>query len=397
MAYNINKLIEVAENEVGYLEKKSNKNLNDKTVNAGSKNWTKYGAYFGINPAAWCDMFVDWCFVQAYGREAAKELLNGFSAYTPTSANYYKKINRWSNTPQVGAQIFFKNSIRICHTGIVYKVTSTTVYTIEGNTSVGSAVIANGGGVCKKQYNRNNSRIAGYGMPNYGVENVTNTATTKPTTSTTNVRTYLMKGDKGEAVKKMQEMLIACGFSCGKYGADGDFGSGTDTALRKFQKKYGLVSDGKYGNLSKTKLLQAYSSTVNKKSIISKITGRIDTVAEVQFWLNQSYGFALDIDGIYGANTKKALVKVLQSAIGVKADGIWGSVTASHVGVLKKGSKGNAVKALQGLLICHGYTSAYLDGDFGTGTYNAVLAYQRSNGLSADACAGKNTMASLCK
>ena len=40
------------------------------------------------------------------------------------------------------------------------------------------------GGVCKKQYNRNNSRIAGYGMPNYGVENVTNTATTKPTTST---------------------------------------------------------------------------------------------------------------------------------------------------------------------------------------------------------------------
>ena len=35
MAYNINKLIEVAENEVGYLEKKSNKNLNDKTANAG--------------------------------------------------------------------------------------------------------------------------------------------------------------------------------------------------------------------------------------------------------------------------------------------------------------------------------------------------------------------------
>lgn len=155
-------------------------------------------------------------------------------------------------------------------------------------------------------------------MPNYGVENVTNTTTTKPTTSTTNVRTYLMKGDKGEAVKKMQEMLIACGFSCGKCGADGDFGSGTDSALRKFQKKYGLSVDGKYGNLSKTKLLQAYSSTVNKKSIVSKITGRIDTVAEVQFWLNQSYGFALSIDGIYGANTKKALVKVLQSAMELK-------------------------------------------------------------------------------
>lgn len=396
MTYDINKLIEVAENEVGYLEKNSNKNLNDKTANAGTKNWTKYGAYFGINPAAWCDMFVDWCFVQAYGREAAKTLLNGFSAYTPTSANYFKKINRWSNTPQVGAQIFFKNSIRICHTGIVYKVTSTTVYTIEGNTSGGSAVIANGGGVCKKQYDRNNSRIAGYGMPNYGVDKVTNT-TPSTSTSTTTVRTYLMKSDKGDAVKEMQKMLIACGFSCGKYGADGDFGSGTDSALRSFQKKYSLSVDGKYGNLSKTKLLQVYSSTVNKKTVVSKITGKIDTVAEVQFWLNQSYGFALSIDGAYGSNTKKALIKVLQSAVGVTADGIWGSVTASHVGVLKKGSKGNAVKALQGLLICHGYTSAYLDGDFGTGTYKTVLAYQKSRGLNQDGCVGKNTFASLCK
>lgn len=178
MAYDVNKLIQVATNEVGYLEKKSNKNLNDKTANAGSANWTKYGAYFGINPAAWCDMFFDWCMVQAYGREAAKKLLGGFSAYTPTSANYYKNMGRWSNTPQIGAQIFFKNSTRICHTGLVYKITSTTVYTIEGNTSGGSAVIANGGGVCKKQYSRSNSRIAGYGMPDYGATVQTATQTT---------------------------------------------------------------------------------------------------------------------------------------------------------------------------------------------------------------------------
>lgn len=74
MANTVNKVLNVAKGEVGYLEKKSNKYLNDKTKNAGSNNYTKYGAYFGINgpDAYWCDMFVDWCMVQAYGRDVAK-------------------------------------------------------------------------------------------------------------------------------------------------------------------------------------------------------------------------------------------------------------------------------------------------------------------------------------
>ena len=75
MANTVDKLLTVAKGEVGYLEKKSNKNLNSKTKNAGSNNYTKYGAYFGINgpDAYWCDMFVDWCMVQAYGKDVAKK------------------------------------------------------------------------------------------------------------------------------------------------------------------------------------------------------------------------------------------------------------------------------------------------------------------------------------
>lgn len=49
-------------------------------------------------------------------------------------------------------------------------------------------------------------------------------------------RSYLQKGDSGSAVKTMQTMLIKCGYSCGKSGADGDFGTGTQTALKAFQK-----------------------------------------------------------------------------------------------------------------------------------------------------------------
>ena len=78
------RVLSVATAEVGYLEKKSNSQLDDKTANAGSKNYTKYARdldaipdfYNGKkNGYAWCDVFVDWCMVQAFGVEAAKQFL----------------------------------------------------------------------------------------------------------------------------------------------------------------------------------------------------------------------------------------------------------------------------------------------------------------------------------
>lgn len=169
------KLLQTAENEIGYLEKRSNAQLDHKTANAGSGNWTKYGRDLikeigspYANGAAWCDMFVDWCFLQAFGKDKAKALLGGWSAYTPTSAQYYKNMKQWhTSDPQPGDQIFFRNAKRIHHTGIVYQVDSARVYTIEGNTSGYNAVIANGGAVCRKSYLLSDNRIAGYGRPDY--------------------------------------------------------------------------------------------------------------------------------------------------------------------------------------------------------------------------------------
>ena len=56
----VDEFIRTALAEVGYLEKQSNKNLESKTVNAGKNNYTKYGAWYGINGAYWCQMFVSW-------------------------------------------------------------------------------------------------------------------------------------------------------------------------------------------------------------------------------------------------------------------------------------------------------------------------------------------------
>ena len=71
-------------------------------------------------------------------------------------------------------------------------------------------------------------------------------------------RDYLMKGDSGEAIKTMQTMLIACGYDCGKYGADGEFGDATEAALIKFQKAAKIDADGLYGPVSKKALEEAY-------------------------------------------------------------------------------------------------------------------------------------------
>lgn len=85
-------------------------------------------------------------------------------------------------------------------------------------------------------------------------------------------KNYLEIGDSGSAVKTMQLMLIECGYSCGSYGADGEFGSGTDAALRKFQKDNSLVVDGQYGPASKAKLTALHNV---------KVTSGKKTVAEL--------------------------------------------------------------------------------------------------------------------
>lgn len=57
----------------------------------------------------------------------------------------------------------------------------------------------------------------------------------------------LTKGSSGDSVKALQVLLIGYGFSCGEWGADGDFGSATKDAVVKFQRKTGLDDDGIVG------------------------------------------------------------------------------------------------------------------------------------------------------
>lgn len=181
------KVLSIALAEVGYLEKRNNHQLDSKTANAGNKNYTKYardldaiGFYNGRKQGySWCDVFVDWCFVQAFGAEAATEMLcqpmGKYGAGVKYSAQYYMAKGRfYESRPEPGDQIFFvtRKGISITgwtHTGIVEKVSDGYVYTIEGNTNGNAGVIANGGGVFQKKYPLNSKNIGGYGRPNWSL------------------------------------------------------------------------------------------------------------------------------------------------------------------------------------------------------------------------------------
>lgn len=77
----------------------------------------------------------------------------------------------------------------------------------------------------------------------------------------------LRRGDKGEDVKELQKELISLGYPLPKYGADGDFGKETETAVKAFQTDNGLKADGvvgekTYAALEKANPLQLYTVTI---------------------------------------------------------------------------------------------------------------------------------------
>lgn len=299
------KVLQIALDEVGYLEKASNSNLNSDTGNAGYNNYTKYArdldaiGYFYNGPKngyAWCDVFVDWCFVQAFGVNEAMALLNqprystGAGCYY--SAKFFENKGQLYKTPKVGDQIFFYDSAydEPAHTGLVYAVDSSYVYTVEGNTSSSSGVVANGGGVFKKKYSRNYSMIYGYGRPLYDEEAGSGTVSKPAVTPTTPTTTKPYK----PTVLEWQNAAITDGFKFPQYGADGEWGNECEGVAKKAIVKKRWV----YTNKNLTRIVQ-------------KVVG-------------------VEVDGKCGSETDAAIRKY-QAANNLEADGEVGLITWKHM------------------------------------------------------------------
>ena len=263
----IDKVLSIARGEIGYHEKASNANLDDKTANSGGANYTKYARdldrvtnfYNGQkNGYAWCDVFYDWLLYTAFGADMAKKLLcqpdSSAGAGCYYSALYYREKGQFHATsPQPGDQIFFTYAYgEVSHTGIVEAVVGNTITTIEGNSS---------DGVNRRQYSTGSSNIYGYGRPDWSL--VSNTPedpvavpikedNDKPTAPKYTLSLPVIEnGSIGEFVRAVQILLIAHGHYCGGRIVnkveipDGEFGASTENSVRLYQLANGLDRTGK--------------------------------------------------------------------------------------------------------------------------------------------------------
>ena len=170
----------------------------------------------------------------------------------------------------------------------------------------------------------------------------------------------LRYGMRGEEVRELQEALIELGFLKGT--ADGIFGTNTENAVRKFQKKNKLTSDGLAG--AKTREL-------------------------IQKRLDEKRGTKTGKDT---DSTKPAKDKDTSSS---KDTTSGSSLFGGNYTTLRLGSSGSRVKILQNALITLKYLSGKADGKFGNKTRNSVIAFQKKKKLTADGIAGKKTLTAL--
>ncbi len=134
-------------------------------------------------------------------------------------------------------------------------------------------------------------------------------------------------------------------------------------------------------------------------SSVLKVGSRGTAVTQLQKNLTTLGYDTKGTDGIFGNDTKNAVLS-FQRAHGLTADGIVGSGTQNAIakalnyhnqGILVVGSRGTAVAELQKNLTKLGYDTKGTDGIFGNDTKNAVLSFQRANGLTADGIVGNDT------
>ncbi|MBQ8093964.1 MAG: peptidoglycan-binding protein [Clostridia bacterium] len=282
-----------------------------------------------------------------------------------------------------------------------------------------------------------------------GIEVLPTTSVTSSTSSSSSSSgSVLHYGSQNEQVRQLQQNLTALGYYSGSI--TGHYGSKTEASVSAFQRANGLSADGVAG----TKTLNAISaaltgstssssssSSTSKTTTTSTVTAsssdnmlklgsKSDEVRTLQTNLKTLGYYSGSITGNYGNLTKEAVYN-FQRANGLSADGVAGAKTLAAIktklasngssststssvststsssssssstsvlatsATLMEGSKGDEVKKLQKMLASLGYFKGNQTGNFGSVTKDAVIAFQKSKGLTADGIAGAKTLAAI--
>jgi LysM repeat protein len=192
----VDKIISTAKSQIGICEPDGDdkyiKVYNELTV-----------AKFGMD-VAWCAIFVTWVM---YMCGVAKDVVTRFASCT-AGMKWFIKQGKWKNakayggtyTPVPGILIFFSKGHKLTdpsHVGIVTKVTSTYVYTVEGNTS---------DAVHERKYLLNDPYIIGYGVPAY-----VNDTKESPKNTDTSTEYQTVEVKKGDTLWEIAEKYLESG------------------------------------------------------------------------------------------------------------------------------------------------------------------------------------------
>lgn len=228
----------------------------------------------------------------------------------------------------------------------------------------------------------------------------------------------LKAGSYGTEVRKLQARLTELGYYAG--GVDGVYGEATEDAVKAFQRQNNLSGDGQAGEATQSKLYSDSAkensrpvTTANPNETRSLSIGMegndVYSVQEYLIKLGYLTGVA---DGVFGAETEDAVI-LFQQRNGLEDDGVVGSATLRKLSsssakkgplasatatpepgeyvTLREGDSGTLVYDLQERLYELGYYEGRIDGRFGAGTTQAVVDFQRENGLDDDGIAGRAT------
>lgn len=211
----------------------------------------------------------------------------------------------------------------------------------------------------------------------------------------------LENGSSGDQVRTLQKRLKDLGYYNGS--VDGSYGESTQAAVMAFQLRNNLTVDGKAGPATQRVL---YGSTANITYPSMRQGEESNSVKNMQYTLYELGYYDGAIDGVYGQTTADA-VRAFQIQNNITpVDGVAGSktlskmyssdavsATAANVSyeTAREGMSGDLVVQIQDCLVQYGYLEK-ITGTYDNATVEAVKAFQRENGLTADGKCGELTL-----
>lgn len=214
-------------------------------------------------------------------------------------------------------------------------------------------------------------------------------------------------GSQGASVTAIQKCLKQLKYFNAP--VTGYYGSTTQSAVKQFQQDNRLSVDGVVGKNTQTTL----DSKCKSQKPASKQTGVLQVgssgaaVKKLQEDLKQLNYFVGNPTGYFGPVTKDAVMR-FQKAKGLIVDGIAGRSTLAELkkslvkdavgeknSILRLGSRAAEVESLQKNLQRLGYFTGQLSGYYGPQTKDAVMRFQKANGLTVDGIAGSNTLKAI--